>query len=201
MKKVIVVGGTGKIGQAVSNALKEEHEVITAGYSSGDVQVDIGSRASIEMMYKQVGDFDDVVATVGKVKFSALDKMTSEDYQVGLNHKLMGQVNLVLEGIKYINQGGSFTLTSGILNVEPIKGGTSAAMVNSALEGFVLSASYELPNKNRINIVSPTVITEALDTYGEFFKGYLPVAVNEAALAYVKSVDSHHTGRVYRVGF
>ncbi|MCF6776916.1 short chain dehydrogenase [Thiotrichales bacterium 19X7-9] len=199
--KVIVVGGTGKIGKAVASALQKEHEVITAGYSSGDVQVDIGSKASIESMYKKVGQFDAVVATVGKVKFASLTEMTSEDYEIGLNHKLMGQVNLVLEGIKYINQGGSFTLTSGILNVEPIESGTSAAMVNSALEGFALAASYELPNKNRINVVSPTVITEALDIYGDFFKGYQPVAVDQAALAYVKSVNSHHTGRIYRVGF
>ncbi|MCF6767539.1 short chain dehydrogenase [Thiotrichales bacterium 19S11-10] len=201
MMKIVVIGGTGKIGKAVVSELKKEHEVISAGYSSGDINVDIASLSSIRQMYESIGLIDAVITTLGKVKFVNLAEISSDDYLFGLNHKLMGQINVVLEGINYLNDGGSFTLTSGILNVEPIMGGTSAAMVNNALEGFVKSASLEMPKNLRINIVSPTVITEALDVYGEFFKGYQSVEAKEAALAYIKSVSNHHTGCIYRVGF
>lgn len=33
----------------------------------------------------------------------------------------MGQVNLVLIGLNYINKGGSFTLTSGVVSHDPIR--------------------------------------------------------------------------------
>jgi uncharacterized protein YbjT (DUF2867 family) len=46
--KVIVVGGTGTIGKAVVQELSPRHEVITAGKSRGDVQVDITSTESIK---------------------------------------------------------------------------------------------------------------------------------------------------------
>lgn len=152
-------------------------------------------------MFEAIKDFDALIATTGKVSFSELLKLTDKDYQLGLNNKLMGQVKLVTMGCQYIKDQGSFTLTSGILNYDPIRTGASAAMVNGALEGFVRSAAIELRRRIRINLVSPTVITEAMDKYASYFRGFLPVSVNHAALAYSKSVEGHQTGQVYRVGY
>ena len=161
-KKILIVGGTGTVGSAVAKAMQaNDYEVITAGYSNGDVQVDITSTDSIKVMYKQVGRVDAVVSTVGKLHFGALVDFTEEQYQIGLNNKLMGQVNLVTLGIDYVNDNGSFTLTAGTLNRDPIEFGVSAAMVNGALEGFTHGAALEMPRGQRINVVSPTVVTES----------------------------------------
>jgi hypothetical protein len=111
----------------------------------------------------------------------------------------MGQIRLVLAGLKYINHGGSFTLTSGILSDDPIKLGSSAAMVNGAIDSFVKSAAIEMPNQLRINAVSPTVLCESMDSYAPFFRGFEPVPASRVALAFSKSVEGGQTGRVYRV--
>ena len=58
--------------------------------------------------------------------------MTAAQFMSGLNDKLMGQVNLVLEGLKHVADGGSFTLTSGVLDRDPIRQGVNAAAVNGA---------------------------------------------------------------------
>jgi NAD(P)-dependent dehydrogenase (short-subunit alcohol dehydrogenase family) len=113
----------------------------------------------------------------------------------------MSQVNLVLQGLHHVNDGGSFTLTSGMLNVDPAPLGASAAMVNGALEGFVRSAALEMPRSTRINLVSPTVIKESLAQYGEYFPGFEAVSAERVALAYRKSVEGAQTGQVYRVGY
>ncbi|WP_430709525.1 SDR family oxidoreductase [Mesorhizobium captivum] len=84
-----------------------------------------------------------------------------EQYAIGLQSKLMGQVNLVRSGVKYLREGGSFTLTSGPTNEDPIPLGTSSAMVNGAVEGFVRSAAIELRRDRRINLVSPTMLEES----------------------------------------
>ena len=200
--KIIVVGGTGHIGAAVVRLLADEgHEVIAVGGASTAITVDIASEASIRHMYEQIGQFDALVAATGSVKFARLAAMSNEDYLFGLRHKLMGQVNLVREGLEYIRPNGSFTLTSGILNVEPIPGATSAAMANGGLEAFVTSACDELPKGVRLNLVSPTVVREALHRYGPFFKGYEPVSARQVAMAYYKSISSQHNGRIYKVGF
>ena len=56
----------------------------------------------------------------------------------------MGQVMLVTLGLKYIRANGLFTLTSGQINVDPIRGGASGALVNGGLEGFVCSARHAI---------------------------------------------------------
>jgi NAD(P)-dependent dehydrogenase (short-subunit alcohol dehydrogenase family) len=104
-------------------------------------------------------------------------------------------------GLKHIRLRGSFTLTSGQLNDDPIRGGVSGAMVNGALEGFVRSAAIELPRGLRINLVSPTVTEESLPAYGPFFPGQKPVPAAEATFGYAKSVEGPQTGRVYRIGW
>ena len=199
--KIIVVGGNGTIGKAVVNELKTRHTVLTAGREQGDIKVDIGNPDSIEIMYQSLNDVDAVIATVGKVQFGKFSEMTAKEYYVGLDNKLMGQVNLVLIGKKYLKPGSSFTLTSGILNHDPIVQGSSASMVNAALEGFVKAAAIEMPDSMRINLVSPTVIFESMPVYQAYFRGFQPAPAAQAALAYSKSVEGAQTGQVYRVGY
>lgn len=198
---IIVIGATGTIGKAIVKELEQRHRIITVGLSHGDLQVDITDPVSIEKMYQQAGSFDAVIAAVGKVKFADFSDMKAEDYFFGLQDKLMGQVNLVLIGKNYINEKGSFTLTSGILAQEPIKSGSSASMVNGALNGFVKAAAIEMPKGIRINVVSPNVVTESMPDYAPYFRGFDPVPAARAALAYSRSVEGLETGRVYQVGY
>lgn len=197
--KIIIVGGTGTIGKAISTELAKRHTIIAVGHTSGDFQVDIRDSDSIEALYQKIGSFDALVSATGSVHFGALTEFTEEQYSIGLNSKLMGQVRLVMIGLKYINKHGSFTLTSGILSNDPIRLGASASMVNGALDSFVKSAALELPNHLRINSVSPTVLLESMDNYAPFFRGFEPVPASRVALAYSKSVEGAQTGVTYQV--
>ena len=199
--KIILIGGAGTLGSAVDKALKGRHEIVRVGRKSGDFQVDITDPASIEQLFSKVDDFDAVVSTTGDVHFGPLAEFTPDKFQIGLRSKLMGQVNLVAFGLKHIRDGGSFTLTTGQINEDPISVGASGAMVNGGLEAFARSAAIELPRGLRINIVSPTVTEESWPAFGPFFPGQKPVPASEAARGYVKSVEGMQTGKVYRIGW
>ncbi len=198
--KIVLIGASGTIGQAVERELAARHEVIRVGRTSGDYQVDIRDAASIRQLFEQTGRFDALVSATGSVHFGALAEMHAEQFAIGLNDKLMGQVNLLLIGREFINDGGSFTLTSGVLSDDPIVAGTSASMVNGALNSFVKAAAIELPRGLRVNVISPTVLVEAMDSYGPFFRGFKPVPAVDVALAYAKSVEGKQTGQIYTVG-
>lgn len=199
--KILVIGGTGTIGKAVVAELKPRHEVIVAGSHSGDVQVDVTSKASLEALFKQVKQLDAVIFAAGAVHFGPLAEMTETQFYTGIQNKLMGQINTVLIGMQHLNPKGSFTLTSGILNHDPIALGANASTVNGAIDGFVKSAALELPKGLRINAVSPTVVAEAMKEYGPYFRGFKPVSAAEVALAYSKSVEGAQTGQIYRAGY
>jgi NAD(P)-dependent dehydrogenase (short-subunit alcohol dehydrogenase family) len=197
--KVLIVGAAGTIGRAVAAELGKRHDVVAAGRSSGDVRMDMTDPATIAAAFKKVGRLDAVVCTAGHVKFAPLAEMTAADYDIGLKDKLMGQVNLVLIGRDSVADGGSFTLTGGVLDSDPIRGGASASMVNSAINGFVMAAAIELPRGLRINAVSPGLISESAEALAPFFRGFETVHATRAALAYSKSVEGAQTGQVYRV--
>jgi hypothetical protein len=199
--KIILIGGAGTLGGAVDKALKVRHEIVRVGRKSGDFQVDITDPASIEQLFSKIGEFDAVVSAAGEVHFGPLAEFTQDKFQIGLRSKLMGQVNLVVFGLKHIRNAGSFTLTTGQINEDPISVGASGAMVNGGLEAFARSAAIELPRGLRINVVSPTVTEEAWSAFGPFFPGQKPVPASEAALGYVKSVEGMQTGQVYRIGW
>ncbi|MCX4162960.1 MULTISPECIES: short chain dehydrogenase [Paraburkholderia] len=201
MKKIVVIGATGTLGQAVATALKARHEVIEVGATRGAHRVDGTDPASIEQLFREIGKVDGIVTATGKLHFGPLPDMTVEQFWIGLRDKLMGQINFVLGAQRYVNDGGSFTLTSGIVGEEPIREGANATTVNLALAGFVRGAAIELPRGLRINLVSPTVLVESMDAYAPYFRGFEPVTAQRAAQGYLRSVEGAETGRVYRIGY
>jgi NAD(P)-dependent dehydrogenase (short-subunit alcohol dehydrogenase family) len=192
--RVLVVGGTGTIGSAVATALGRDHRVVVAGHSRGDHNVDIVSNTSIQRLFDEVGRFDALVSCAGKAAFKPLDQLTDAEFELSLGNKLMGQINLVRLGLTHIEDGGSFTLTSGILAQEPTTASAAISMVNAGLEGFVRAAALQLPRGVRINVVSPPWISETLERMGRDPSGGLPAAA--VAKAYRHSVEGGPTGEV-----
>lgn len=199
MKKILLVGASGTLGSAVTQHLRQQHQVITASRSDPLHSVDLGNDDSVTALLQAVGPLDAIVATTGSVHFGPLTKMSTAQFAQGLHDKLLGQVRLALLGQQHLRDGGSITLTTGILTEQPIAQGASATSVNAAIEGFVRAAALELPRGLRINAVSPSVLTEALDAYGDFFPGFEPVTAARAALAYQRSIDGIANGQVFKV--
>jgi NAD(P)-dependent dehydrogenase (short-subunit alcohol dehydrogenase family) len=194
--RILIVGAGGDVGKAALRALKGRHEIITAGRKSGDISVDLTDSASIEPMFRKSGSLDAVVATAGHSHFGPLSAMTEKDFRKGLDDKLMGQINLVLIGLKQIADAGSFTLTTGVLDRDPVRGGANAAAVNGAISAFVRSAALEMPRGIRINAVSPALLEDSVARFAGVFPGHIPVSSARAGQAYVKSVEGALTGQI-----
>lgn len=191
--RVIVIGATGTIGSAIVAALSARHDVVAVGNKSGAIRVDLASAGSIAQMFQAAGKFDALVSAAGRAAFASLDDLTDADFQLGLANKLMGQVNLVRIGRQFANYRASFTLTSGVLSREPMKGSASISMVNAGLEGFARAAALELPRGMRINVVSPPWVTETLIARKMDPSIGLPAAT--VAKAYLSSVEGTATGQ------
>jgi NAD(P)-dependent dehydrogenase (short-subunit alcohol dehydrogenase family) len=197
--RIMVIGATGAVGKCAVDELSARHEVISVGRSSGDIKVDIEDVESIRAMYREAGKVDAVVSAVGHGHFGAVHEMSTEQFMKGINHKVLPQVNLVLEGFDFVNDGGSFTLTSGVLNRDPIPGGSCAAAANGALDGFVLGAAVDMPRGIRINAVSPEVLEVSRQKYDGFFRGHVHVSNEAVGLAYSKAVEGCLNGQVFVV--
>ncbi len=193
--RILLVGATGTIGKAVAAALGARHEVIGASRNAGE-RVDIEDPASIRALYQRVGRVDAVISAAGAAAWKPLAQLTDQDFAFSLGNKLMGQVNLLRYGLAAVADGGSVTLTSGVLAQQPMPGSAAVSLVNAALEGFGRAAALEAPRGIRVNVVSPPWVTETLQAMGMPLTGGLPAAT--VARAYVRSVEGSETGQVIR---
>lgn len=196
--RVLVVGATGTIGKAVVAALSVRHQVIEASHQRSAEKVDLTDSVSIRALLARVGKLDAIVSAAGNAKFAPLGSLSEADFAFSLGHKLMGQVNLALLGIvEALNDGGSITLTSGILAQQPIPGSAAISLVNAGLEGFVRGAALEAPRGIRVNCVSPPWVSETLTSMGMDAAAGLPAS--EVARAYVESVEGSTTGQIFQL--
>lgn len=54
--KIVIIGASGTVGRAVTEALSRKHEVIRVGRTQGRLRVDITSQESVEALFeKSVG--------------------------------------------------------------------------------------------------------------------------------------------------
>jgi NAD(P)-dependent dehydrogenase (short-subunit alcohol dehydrogenase family) len=192
--RILLIGATGTIGSAIAAALGDRHDLVLASLSKAHEPVDIADPASIRALYARVGKVDAVISAAGNAAYKPLAELADADFQFSLGNKLMGQVNLVRLGLPSVADGGSFTLTSGVLAQQPVPGSAAISLVNAGLEGFARAAALEAPRGIRVNVVSPPWVTETVKAMGRSFDGTVAAAV--VARAYVEIVEGTQTGSV-----
>jgi NAD(P)-dependent dehydrogenase (short-subunit alcohol dehydrogenase family) len=191
---IIVIGATGVIGSEVAKALAaKKHDVLRAS-RNGEVKVDVTDPDSIRSMFDEIGDVDAVVSCAGDAAFKPFAELIEVDYQLGLRSKLMGQVRLAVTAKDRLRAGGSITLTTGVLAMQPMPGSASISMVNAGLEGFVRAAALEMPRNLRINAVSPPWVKETLLKLG--MDPTPGLASAELAKTYVTVVEGTQQGQI-----
>ncbi len=191
---IIVVGATGVIGSEVAKALSSrKHEVVRAS-RNGEVRVDVTDLDSIRSMFDEIGDVDAVVSCAGDAAFKPFAELTEADYLLGLRSKLMGQVKLAVIAKDRLREGGSITLTTGVLAMHPMPGSASISMINAGLEGFVRAAALEMPRNLRINAISPPWVKETLLKLG--LDPTPGLASADLAKTYVAAVEGTQQGQI-----
>ncbi len=197
--RVLIIGGAGTIGRKVANHLSPDHEVIVAGRKSGVPNIDISSTDSIQCFFRDLGKVDAIINIAGEAKWAKFDDLSEEDYYIGIKSKMMGQVNLVRIGHNYLSDGGTITLSTGILADHPVPMTAGAAMVNGAIHSFAKAASMELAPRVCLNVVSLGLVEDSADRYGTYFPGHIPVPMEEVVGIYEKALQTKETGHIFRV--
>ncbi|RBL89413.1 short chain dehydrogenase [Chitinophaga flava] len=184
--KILMIGAGGTIGKMVTPALKG-HEVITVGRNTGDITADISLEVAVDNLFNRVSNIDAVICTAGDSVTDNLSKMNKDQFMVGIHQKLCLQINLVLSGMKYLKDNGSFTLISGKMGEFPVNGSSGKALVNGAINSFVMAAAQEMPRGIRLNVISPSKVSD--------------IDENELIEAYVRCLETAINGEIIRVGY
>jgi NAD(P)-dependent dehydrogenase (short-subunit alcohol dehydrogenase family) len=182
-KNVVIIGGTAGIGLATAvSASQRGAKVWAAGRTQAHidtatqtaagafeiVQADTHDAASMEAIFKDVGEIDHLVSAAigGERTLKPFLEQTEDQFKAAYD-KLWGYAKVVRTGAPYMADGGAITLVSGS-PARKVSPSTSAlTCVGASVEAMVRCLAVEMA-PIRVNVVSPgTISTAMFDWMGE----------------------------------
>jgi NAD(P)-dependent dehydrogenase (short-subunit alcohol dehydrogenase family) len=194
--RIVVIGATGTIGSAVAALLASDGEVVRVGHTRGDMRLDARAPSDLATFFAGLGPYDHLVSLAGTgAAIGPIETLSHDDFAAGFLNKVAIQIDLVKAGLSTVRDGGSFTVSSGYLNKEPMPGYSAIAMCNGAIASFVKAAALDMPRGVRINAVSPVFVIETLKAFGiTDMTPYVTMSAADTALAYRAAVLGNFNG-------
>lgn len=172
---VVVIGGASGIGFAVAAAARDDGaRVVIASSQEANVQaalerlgggatgfaVDVNDEASIAGFFERLGPFDHLAFTAGDwggSMFAPARDLDLATAQAAFAVRFWGALAVVKHGCRTIAQGGSITLTGGMLAHRPMKGAPVSTAVVGAIEHLTRGLAVDLAPV-RVNAVCPGIV-------------------------------------------
>lgn len=172
-KIVVILGGTSGLGLATAKEASSEGATVIIVSSnqnrindaleelpseSKGFAIDLSKEENIRQLFDSIGNFDHLVYTAAEnLNLTTLDKTNIDNAKDFFTLRYWGALTSVKYAIKYINEGGSIGLISGIASQRPGSGWALAASICGAMDGLCRALAVELA-PIRVNAVSPGVI-------------------------------------------
>lgn len=180
-RTVLVIGRGGGIARAVTAAARDagaqviaagrDREALAKAYADDagvrTEYVDLTNEATIAALGERIGSVDHIVSTASARARGKLADLDREKVRLSFDTKVIGPLMLAKHLAARINEGGSFTVFSGVAAAKIAVGTLAVAITNGAADVLARSLALELA-PIRVNAVSPGVIdTGAWDALGD----------------------------------
>jgi NAD(P)-dependent dehydrogenase (short-subunit alcohol dehydrogenase family) len=173
-KKVIILGGTSGFGLATARAAAAEGaEVVVVSRSQANVDnalaelpkgtkgasLDVTDEGAVQKFFSSTGGLDHLVYCAGDAL--PAEVISTEDARKFFEVRFWGMYIAARAASSYIRQGGSITLTNGILALRPWKGFSAVSAVAGAVESLTRGLALDMA-PIRVNTVCAGMIKTAL---------------------------------------
>tara|TARA_B100000575_G_scaffold293917_1_gene307032 strand:+ start:1375 stop:2097 length:723 start_codon:yes stop_codon:yes gene_type:complete len=170
--KILVFGGTGSIGKALSKKLKKDNyepiilsrneeelkvvsKEIDCDYKVCDV-LDLEKVKNISEEFKD--DIYGIAYCVGSINLKPIKISKDEDYIESFKINTLGAINIIrLNYESLAKKNGSILLYSTIAVKQGFTNHTIVSTAKGAIEGLTLSLAAEFAPKIRVNCIAPSL--------------------------------------------
>lgn len=152
-KKFAVTGGTGGIGKAICDLLRqEEAEVVIISKSSHEYPADLTSYTHAEQVFSNVGPVDGLINTLGLFKMGDIYELSSQEIEELLDVNLKGLIFCCK--CAQVKEGGHILNIASSSYSRGRKGFAVYSGAKAAVVNFTQGLAEELPSLN-INALAP----------------------------------------------
>jgi len=162
MKKIIIIGGSKGIGNAILESLKDTHEIINISRTAPAVTHPNVTHYSCDILTDDLPEIDaadGLVYCPGSINLKPISRLSLDDFRADFEINVVGAVKAIQTYLKILKNGDkpSVLLFSTVASKLGMPYHASVAAAKSGVEGLVKSLGAELAPTLRINAIAPTV--------------------------------------------
>ncbi len=164
-KNILLIGGSTGIGNQIADNLKEEHHIIVASRSKGNLDTNKITHLEFDVLKDDISklelpdQIDGFVYCPGSIDLKPFKLIKPEKFEEEMNLNFFGLVRCVqgiLDKLKKSNQA-SLVFYSTVAVKVGMPFHTSVAAAKGAIEGFAKSLAAEYAPGFRVNVIAPSL--------------------------------------------
>lgn len=162
MRKIIVIGGSKGIGNAIVTSLLSAHKVINISRTTPEqshVNLTHYNCDIISDELPEIDEADGLVYCPGSINLKPINRLSVEDFKNDFEINVIGAVKAIQKYLPILKNGtqSSIVLFSTVASKLGMPFHASVAASKSAIEGLTKSLGAELAPTIRVNAIAPTV--------------------------------------------
>lgn len=162
MRRILIVGGSMGIGNALLQLLIDDHEIISFSRNAVDLQHVHLVEHNLDITSDDLPDIeqlDGLVYCPGSINLKPISLLSIEDFRNDFEINVIGAVKVIKHYHKALLKGkdSAVVLFSTVAARMGMPYHASVAASKAAVEGLTKSLASEYANKIRFNAIAPTV--------------------------------------------
>ena len=177
MSKALIYGGSGGIGFATAEILKNQgwdlhlagRNQNTLEKAAGKLQCtytvgDAADPGFFTRATSDAGDFKAMIYAIGTINLKSLNRLSAEDYDRDFHINARGAALAAAAGTPVLkrNENASMVFFTSVAAEQGFSNHASVAMAKGAVRGLTLALAAELAPKIRVNALAPSLTNTPL---------------------------------------
>jgi NAD(P)-dependent dehydrogenase (short-subunit alcohol dehydrogenase family) len=167
MKKILIIGGSKGIGNAILQQQLENNTVITISRNAPEITHPSLTHYSLDVLHDtlpEIESLDTLIYCPGSITLKPIGSLSIDDFRNDFEINVIGAVKVIQKYLPVLKKGNqpSILLFSTVAAKLGMPFHASIATAKAGVEGLVKSLGAELASSIRINAIAPTITDTSL---------------------------------------
>lgn len=162
MKKIVIIGGSRGIGNAIANVLVDKNEIVIISRNQPEQSHPNSTHYACDILTDElpiIDSIDSLIYCPGSINLKPISRLKLEEFREDFEINVIGAVKTIQHFLPSLKKGTSpsILLFSTVAAKLGMPFHASVAAAKSAVEGLTKSLGAELAPTIRVNAIAPTV--------------------------------------------